>query len=757
MQGFPVLVISILLTISCGQAPSFVDNKDVNKSADANPNTKNQGIDTNDTGSSGGTSDGKATDDKATGDDEAPVESTGSDDDSDNSNSPDDSGGPGGEGGEGGGDNNDDQNPDGPDSGGSVIHKTKTYPAELFDNGQVTATLADPYLTQEITLKRTYTDTSSTFNQVVRPTVVDTYVQGNSGIPASESFNQSASKPLDILVVIDNSGSMQEEQINLSQRLLPLLSYVNESDWRIGVVTTDPAGGCLRRLIKKGDADASTVFSQAVTAGTSGDGNERGVLQAVNALKCVQNPWIRAVSSLAILFVSDEDNCSDGSGCGNAAFARKEYLEDYLNQIRVPGVNAKVYGLFWHPSQSPSACSTAMNKANIYASLVADTAGTWGSICDADYSTTLSVMSQNISTILDRRFTLQHAPEAGSEQVFINDVLTHSGYSISGNVLVFDLPPADGDVVKITYSHGSAPIKKTFDLSSSPLDQNIAVEFDNTAVLPSLYSYSAANNNIVFFDAPPERTLITVRYTKDLELKHRFDLGRPYVKSSLRAYINNIETLDYEADPAVDNVVTLQTTPAEGSVILFTYTSVGDPVLRYPFTINGRTVQNLSLFDAVTGVNVPFLYLLGLINISSTEFSEGRQLLARYWNEGRDRTEVNLPALPLTGSVEVSGGGVTCDPSKVVVTANLVVINKCNFADTVTDVTVVYKYIIEHYTSFLFDDPELSGITTPLSWKVWVNNVATTDFTVRGLTVTLPAPLPVDSGNEVKVEVSYKP
>ncbi len=732
-----------MLSTSCGQSPSFVENKDENKSSNAKPQTDAKGNDGND-GAPESTGEG---DDEGVpgeegdgeGDGEGTAE-TGSDDSPDGVDDGDVDGGTTG--------NDDSSIP--PD-----IKRSKTFPAESFGDAQVTANLADPYLTQEIELKRTYTETSSTFTQVGRPSVTDLFVQGNSGTPATETFNQSASKPLDLLVVIDNSNSMQEEQVNLSQRLLPLLSYVNDSDWRIGVVTTDTANGCLRRLIKKGDANAATAFSQAIQAGVSGSGNERGVLQAVNALKCQTNDWVRDVSSLAILIVSDEDNCSDGLGCGTNDYAKKEFLLDYLNSIRVPGVNAKIYGLFWHPSQDQSVCSTAAKKANIYSELVTDTAGTWGSICDADYSNTLSGISQNIATILDRRFTLSRMPDPGSVQVSLNGVVQTSGFTVTANVVVFDLPPVDGTTVGISYRYGALPLKKTFTLSSVPLDGVVNVHFNGVSVTTG-FDFVPTSNSIVFTDLPPDFVQIRATYRKSLDLKMRFDLGRKYLRETLRVYVNNVETTNFTADPAIDNAVTFAVAPPEGAAILFTYTAVGDPVLNYTFNVQGRAAQNLTVTDATTGANVAHLYLLGVIRLANGEFVEGRKLKLRYWNEARDMTQVMLPASPVTGSVKVTGGIKVCDQSKFSVTNNTVQVGRCGFADDTTSISVQYRYVLAQYTSFVFDDPELGNAKTPLTWKVWVNGVETKVFTVLGTTITLPANLPVGVGNQVKIEVTYK-
>src|SRR4051812_39224301 len=127
---------------------------------------------------------------------------------------------------------------------------------------------------------------SKEFTQDDYPAATSTHIQGHQGDPGVQDFQQGTWGPLDVVVVIDNSGSMAEEQANLSTKLETLLSQVDKADWRISVVTTTPKDGCQWALINKTDANAKAHFQSAITlAGTGGDFLERPFLQAVNALK----------------------------------------------------------------------------------------------------------------------------------------------------------------------------------------------------------------------------------------------------------------------------------------------------------------------------------------------------------------------------------------------------------------------------------------------------------------------------------------
>ena len=70
-------------------------------------------------------------------------------------------------------------------------------------------------------------------------------------------------RPLDILMVIDNSGSMKEAHENLSTNLKSLLENVKDSDWRI-VITTATFTDCLRAVINKGDNGYQQIFLNTI-------------------------------------------------------------------------------------------------------------------------------------------------------------------------------------------------------------------------------------------------------------------------------------------------------------------------------------------------------------------------------------------------------------------------------------------------------------------------------------------------------------
>ena len=280
---------------------------------------------------------------------------------------------------------------------------------------------------------------------------------------------------LDLVMVIDNSGSMKEEQQNLATKLLPLLSKIKDSDWTIAITTTDPgknpAGNCsktLRDLIKKSD-DPSTIeqrFVNAINAGITGSGNERGFQQSINGLSCLLESgksWIRQNSTVAAFVISDEDDCSGiKSGvndCGTSGSTQSKLMLDYLsnapNHPTFPGLGKKIGrdARFYALSRIPgdTTCTTASYPAVQYLEAVQATSGIMGSICSLDYSDTLATISGDIAKILKFQFELSDLPSSKSLQVIINGQPTKN-FILTGQTLTFNEPPADSAEITVKYN-----------------------------------------------------------------------------------------------------------------------------------------------------------------------------------------------------------------------------------------------------------------------------------------------------------------
>jgi hypothetical protein len=170
---------------------------------------------------------------------------------------------------------------------------------------------------------------------------------GSDAVVDARTFYQC--KTVDVLFVIDNSGTMFQEQQNLlknSSRFIERIEAIQPAldNYHIGVISTDigagpftytgstckPGGdrGLLQStprgsnckasypaFLKGPRADLAKDFACIAALGKDGCGFEQQMESALMALTPPANPgFIRKNAPLAIIFVSDEDDCSaDGS------------------------------------------------------------------------------------------------------------------------------------------------------------------------------------------------------------------------------------------------------------------------------------------------------------------------------------------------------------------------------------------------------------------------------------------------------------
>jgi len=142
----------------------------------------------------------------------------------------------------------------------------------------------------------------------------------------TDVFVQEVRRSVDVLLVVDNSCSMIDEQIKLGSNFSAFIEeFVNaEVDYQIGVTTTDMVDGTHRgrlqgetKLITSEMSfdDASTLFAENVHVCATGSGLEKGLDAARAALSepviSEENAgFLRPDAALAIVFVSDEDDLS---------------------------------------------------------------------------------------------------------------------------------------------------------------------------------------------------------------------------------------------------------------------------------------------------------------------------------------------------------------------------------------------------------------------------------------------------------------
>jgi hypothetical protein len=248
-----------------------------------------------------------------------------------------------------------------------------------------------------------------------------------------DTYTQQAASKIDVLWVVDNSGSMLPRQENLARNFQAFINEFtrNAIDYRIAVTTTDifKEKGALvgaPKVLTPMTPDVLTKFALNVKVGTTGSPYEVGFEAArlaiekandANALtiqeckracqsktacleRCDSAPdfdFLRKEAFLYIVFVTDEEDKS-------AQDVR--YFYRYFETAKGIGNNAMVTTAAIM-GNTGNACGATPGAR--YQQLAELTGGVVGSICDANFSATLKKLGSN-AVGLKRKFSLQTKP-----------------------------------------------------------------------------------------------------------------------------------------------------------------------------------------------------------------------------------------------------------------------------------------------------------------------------------------------------------
>lgn len=638
-----------------------------------------------------------------------------------------------------------------------VTTKDPTTLAATFDtgtseHGQLVIDGENIISESTLTLTESARPLEDTFQQENRPTLAKTFSQGVNGRSVTEDFSQSQMGVLDIVVVVDNSGSMKEEQINLSTKLNPLIDKVRNSNWQIGLVTTDPKDGCLIDVFFHNQPNVADAFRNRVAAiGTSGSGNERGIKQAVAALSC--SNWVRDNSNIAVLIVSDEDNCSVGDGsdsdCEGDDYSKASYLTDALTKTfrRKLGTSAKVYGIFF---QKDTICTSGENVANVYQQAVDMTTGVSGSICDSDYSGTLTQISEDMQENLLVQFPLSQKPLGNATRVFVNEQEIHTGFTIKDQTLIFSDAPDHGAAIKVSYTTKKSTMASSFTIDNKADASTLEVFVDGIAMNHDSFTFNQ-NGDLTFRQVPRELAKIIVKYKETKGLNDKFRLSEPS-DGNLEVSVNGyqIAPQDYRV-LANGRDIKFNTPPKDGATVAIRYQGLPGQVLKYPLPLPLDNLQGITVTDQQDHQPVAFQIEGDRLIIDKSNFEAGRVLSVVATYSSADLNEVSLPIDPLIDSVVISGIPEGCQNGGITYTAasNVIAIGCRLTADD--SIVVDYEYVTNFIGEFT-----LGGAfdASQAQWRVFIDDTEITDFTVAGQTVQLAEPL--GPGHQVRVEATYR-
>lgn len=325
---------------------------------------------------------------------------------------------------------------------------------------------------------------------------------------------------LDILFVVDNSGSMAVEQANMGNRFNSFTSSLNGLNWQMGVTTADISynqralwgepsltappslydtnyqdgkllsfGSSTGNILVEGNPNASSLFRNTVQIEQQGTYDERGIVATTMALQNNYGSLIRTDSNhVAVVILSDEDVRSIGLENNTDPSRRdifpveyrdtKEYLADVWNsQINANGTKTiSVHSIVVKPGDNSclNAQTNQQGETGHFGSMYADLSndprfkGITGSICANDYASQLSSMG---SYIRDRSF--KDVP-LDNCAIITNDPVNHpiqiTVTTLNSGTYTFDYtdtPPSGTGLTSVSIQPGSLTLNPALPAGTS--------------------------------------------------------------------------------------------------------------------------------------------------------------------------------------------------------------------------------------------------------------------------------------------------
>jgi hypothetical protein len=355
--------------------------------------------------------------------------------------------------------------------------------------------------------------------QAKAPTVMESFVIPDVDSFVTEYLQGDENLPLlDILVVVDNSGSMSEEQAKLAEKVRPLLSQVRMTDWQINVISTDSPCSTRDYLPMTAELpDMEKQFENAIKIGTSGSATEKPLQMAAMNLNlegtCGPKKWLRDGAKLAIFFLTDEDERPVSTQ------TPVSFIQLLQEKGFIVGRTAKIYSIMTHPSKPCSTASDAPGGAPILAELMDKAQGMWGDICAGDYSKILNDFSADIAKLFGMDIKLGGIPVKGTLEVSLNGKEGFEGYMIVGDAFVLLEALDPGSKLVIKYSSSAITMLK---LRNDIRPAHIQVKIDGESMTSESFFYWPKDGAVHFFNPLPGGAKVEIEYADASYLQTTF-------------------------------------------------------------------------------------------------------------------------------------------------------------------------------------------------------------------------------------------
>ncbi len=541
-----------------------------------------------------------------------------------------------------------------------------------------------------------------TFKQLSRDKIKKNFMQGSKGDLIQENFAIKTPDKLDLLLVIDNSSSMSPYQTRLASGLMPLLSHLGNTDWRMMVITTSPIRkpapdgrtlkifGCPRlnksdpedkALITKKEFEqnpqhAISRFEWKVAVGETGDPIERGLLAAVAGLtgECGDptKSWVRSDAHKAVLLLTDEENCGSDpdQNCDDSLDSHPEFFAQ-----QAPS-GTQFFALLHDKDLYSGSCQDEgyIRKPEDYRAVIAATGGLEGNICAQSYDQILREISKNIHPVNKLTYQLKPISDRSELKVAIDDIPAEIPFEIIDNTLNFKAPlPKDAESLMVSYRTRMIPtfrslnIPDSFDLTTLEVKVNGAKLGLDGYRVESNKDKPNSSQILHFKNQPPDLASIEISgHNLEIPLPHIFNISEQLPEDALLDTLKvkiNGQHLDKVSFDSQQKILDLGEPPRDGTVLAVSFETSESRQTVYPILAvhQNERIQDVDIKDPETDQNVVGKIENNDLHIAPHEVRDGRKIIASYTASEISRDlNLSLPHDPIPESLQFAGRPTGC-------------------------------------------------------------------------------------------------
>ncbi len=265
----------------------------------------------------------------------------------------------------------------------------------------------------------------------------------------TENFEQNETTDVDILFVIDNSGSMGSNQTSFKSNFSSFISVFAAAgvDYHIAFITTDSPDFVDGIIVTSSDPDpVNTVNGIVDNIGTRGSAHEKGLEQSYESTltgpAAPGGSFFREDAKLVIIYVSDEPDRGTAMS-----------PSDYVSHFRSLKTDPRLIIAHAVAGDYPSGCSAngGAEFGDRYYDVVGSLSGTFLSICSEDWGIAMDTLARE--SVIHSTFVLSDTAVDGTIEITVNGYTsTDWFYDTSINAVQFTTPPPAGSTIEITYA-----------------------------------------------------------------------------------------------------------------------------------------------------------------------------------------------------------------------------------------------------------------------------------------------------------------